>query len=316
MSERGNIFYRITDMRSQTATQERPSEVTMQCAVIKDNTYTSMSPAIHNAGYAAVGLGNFQYSELTIDFEQLPGVVARFRDPKEHFAGVSVGAPFKGEIMKTDDEGRFVYLDEIDGAVKAIGAVNTIAIEQRDGTPHLTGTNTDWLGFVGAIDEQGVSLKDKRVAILGAGGAARASIYGALQEGASSVQIFNRTVEGEKIEALKKQFGIDVLKLDTLTPKMLEEFDIIVHSTKAGTQGEAPVVPVDGIQKKHTIVEWVYSKDFPATPLELEAQAREAKVVSGRGILVHQAKGQFHRFTGKEAPVDVMREEVIKGTTA
>lgn len=315
MDERG-IFYRITDMRNQT--HEQSSEITWQCGVLKDDSYESMSPGIHEKGYKAVGIKNMKYAQYNRTFAELASTVTMFRDPDQHFRGISVGAPFKGinGIMQRDDQDNLMFLDAIDEAGNAVGAVNTISIENRDGKPFLTGTNTDWIGYVDALKELGGTFEGKRVAILGAGGAARASIYGSHREGASSLDVYNKTTDSEKIQKLRDQFGVEVFDLRTLTPEILQSYDVIVNSTKVGMHGEEPVIPLEGIRPGQAVIEWVYSKDLPATQLELGAQARGALVVPGRSILIHQAKGQFNLFTGKEAPVDVMRAEVLRATTA
>ncbi|MBI4008971.1 shikimate dehydrogenase, partial [Candidatus Roizmanbacteria bacterium] len=141
---------------------------------------TSQSPSIHNAGYKKLGIDSeFIYLSAEVKSEDLKMAIdgARILGIR----GISVTMPHKQEVMK--------YLDKIDKEAKKIGAVNTIV--NNDGT--LIGFNTDSIGALEALEKK-TNLKGKKVAVIGAGGAARAIIYGLKKKG-SKVQIFNRSLD-------------------------------------------------------------------------------------------------------------------------
>lgn len=302
---------------SSKTTKERTAQSAWICGVLKDSSYASFSPDMHNQGYAASGLSNFTYNEYSITPYEFGAQMEEFKNPNNRFRGISVGKPFKEAVMETDNNGAFVHLNELDDSARLIGAVNTITIERRDNVPYLKGTNTDYIGFVEAVKEKGGDFTDKTVMVFGAGGAARASIYGALQEGASHIQLVARNTKGEskdKVEKLKKDFEkqgveISVIDLDDLNPQVMESADIIVGAT-----GSERVIPIDGLLPKHTLVEWAYSKGKDKTELEALADGKVERVVNGRSILIYQAVGQFELFTEKPAPVDVFKNTIEKAT--
>ncbi len=276
-----------------------------KAAVLKGD-YLSLSPKIHTAGYEAIGKTDlFEYSERTRTLEDLPSEIAEYKNPENNYTGISVGAPFKKAVME--------HLDEIDEAATQIGAVNTIVVDTKDGKTILRGTNTDWIGFVDAVKEFG-EIEGKNIAIIGAGGAARASIFGALKEKPLEITVFNRTPE--RAQALAEEFGV---KVGSESEKAdLSQFDIVVNATSVGMHGEEPYVPTQHIRPGQIVVEWDYSRDLPETQLEKKAKELGAVVVPGRMILLHQAKDQFSQFTKTErndVPTGAMRE-VIYGKAA
>ncbi len=128
---------------------------TLICATLGKPNRSSMAPTLHNAGFKALGI-NFAYVSFEPDdIGAAMNAVRAFKMP-----GVSITSPYKQDVLE--------YLDEIDPTAKAIGAVN--AVHNKNGK--LVGYNCDWIGAVGALEEV-TELKNKRVAVLGAGGAAR-----------------------------------------------------------------------------------------------------------------------------------------------
>ena len=147
----------------------------------------SVTAAMHNAGYEALGV-NFVYIPIsTDDIEHATAGVRGFK-----LKGSTVAKPHKQTVMK--------YLDRIDPIARHIGAVNTVSNDNGV----LTGYNSDWIGAMTALKEV-TDLQGKCVIVIGAGGAARAMTYGLVQE-KGSVTIFNRTVDKAKI--LAKEFGV------------------------------------------------------------------------------------------------------------
>ncbi len=139
----------------------------------------SRSPAMHNAAFAALGL-DWRYILLPTPPDQLEAVVARIRSGE--LQGANVTIPHKQAVMP--------FLDEIDPAAQAVGAVNTI-VKQAD---RLIGFNTDTLGFKRALLETGVAVNDQPCAVLGAGGSARAVVY-VLHELGAHITVYARDVE-------------------------------------------------------------------------------------------------------------------------
>lgn len=293
-------------MNAQKTLQETLQKAQKKNAAVLKGNYLSLSPHIHTAGYEAIGKATqFQYTERTRTLEDLPSEISIYRNPDNNFVGISVGAPFKKAVME--------HLDEIDEAAEKIGAVNTIVIGKIDGKMVLKGTNTDWVGFVDALKENG-EIRGKSIAIIGAGGAARASIYGALKENPSKIKIFNRTQD--RAQTLADEFGVEVGNENERHE--IADYDIVVNATSVGMHGEKPYVPMEYIRSGQIVVEWDYSRDLPETKLESEARLKGALVVPGRMILLHQAKDQFSLFTGTDrnkVPVGAMRE-VIYGKAA
>ncbi|MBI5123080.1 shikimate dehydrogenase, partial [Candidatus Roizmanbacteria bacterium] len=191
------------------------SAKTKICLIIGDPVEHSLSPAMHNAGYVALGIDNqFVYLGAQVKVEDVGTVVQAMRKIGIH--GLTCTIPHKVEVMK--------YLDEIDETAKKIGAVNTVLNKQG----RLIGFNTDWQGVVIPL-EKITSLSGKRIMVLGAGGAARAVVYGLLKKGAV-VQIFNRTKE----KAIKLADEFQCQTTDQREESEISNFDIIVNKTSVG----------------------------------------------------------------------------------
>lgn len=255
------------------------------CMVIGDPVEHSLSPEIHNAGYEALGL-DFVFVACHVKKTDLENFVQGIR--VMNIRGVSVTLPHKIEIMQ--------YLDTIDDAAQRIGAINTIV--NNDGV--LTGYNTDWIGIVGPI-EQKKSLNGKKVAIIGASGAARAAAYGVTSKGAT-LTIYNRTLE--KAEALAEEFDGEAFSLEQLV--QVRDADIIINATPIGmeqTVNETPV-PKEYITDKHIVFDLIYTPN--ETRLLTEARAQRATPIHGTALFLEQAIEQFRLYTGQEPPMRVM----------
>lgn len=291
-----------TSMETRFSNIEKPKDKKWTTAVIMGG-YVSKSPVAHNAAYKDLGIANdWEFIQLTTPPEELEGRIKTMRDAENFFAGAAIGAPHKLHVMP--------LIDSVSDTAKIIGAVNTVVVERSGSKTHLLGTNTDFEGFVGAVAENGVDIKGKTIGIVGAEGAARATIFGAQREGAERIKVFSRREEPRRL--LEKQFGVEIGDSRTELGE-LANFDIIVNATDIGMKGEAPVIPVDNIQRGQVVVEWDYSGDLDQTRLEEEAASEKvgATVVRARLILLHQMKTQFQLFTGVEAPMDVMRAVIF-----
>jgi shikimate dehydrogenase len=195
------------------------------------------------------------------------------------------------------------YLDHIDETAAIIGAINTVKVS--DGK--LIGFNTDAPGFIDALKQEYGKLSDARVAVVGAGGAARACLS-ALQVQGASVTVFARDLP--KATELAADFRIDLQKLETDHSKpipVFSDFDIVVNTTPLGTCGEnvnKTVATADQLRDVKLVYDLVYN---PSETLLLnEARKAGAKTVGGFEMLIAQAARQFKIWTGIDPPVDEM----------
>jgi shikimate dehydrogenase len=263
------------------------------CMVIGDPIIHSLSPQMHNSGYKALGIDNeYVYVGCNIKLSDIPNFINGVR--AMNIRGVSCTIPHKIEIMK--------YLDKVDTTAKKIGAVNTVVNENGI----LKGTNTDWIGVVKPLEKL-TTLKGKTVALLGAGGAARAVAYGVTKRGAKLL-IFNRTVE--KAQTLAKEFGGKIYRLDEL--KNITQADIIINTTSVGLApkvNETPL-PKKFITSKHIVFDAVYVPF--ETRLLKDAKENGAQIIHGTEMLLYQGMAQFKLFTGYKAPEEEIRKVLLE----
>ena len=206
-------------------------------------------------------------------------------------AGVSVTLPVKGAVM--------AFLDEVDDDARAIGAVNTIKNEGG----RLRGLNTDWMGLAAAMEEH-FSLAGKTVAVLGAGGAARAAVYGILRKGGIPI-IFNRS--RDRAESLARWFACEARPLADLGEA---DADVLVNATPAGMSPWVDETPVDQrhLARFRWVVETIYNP--LETRLLREAKAAGCEVITGLSMFVRQGAEQIRIWTGIEPPVELMTRVV------
>ncbi|HXY73781.1 MAG TPA: shikimate dehydrogenase, partial [Dehalococcoidales bacterium] len=206
------------------------------------------------------------------------------------------------------------FLDNIDPMAEKIGAVNTIVNDNGV----LTGYNTDATGFLQALAEKAVELEGMKAVMLGAGGVARALGFAMADEGAHLV-ILNRKEEVTWAENLAtriaKSYDVPVawgeLDRDTVSDA-LRDADIVVNATSVGMSPDAGRTPVDKefLCSKMVVFDAVYNP--VETRLLREARQQKAKTIDGLEMLVYQGAAAFEKWTGKPAPVDVMRQTMLK----
>ncbi len=285
----------MTDIRS-------ISPATRFCMVIGDPIGHSLSPAIHNAGYAELGL-DFVY--LAGRVKDVQGALAGMR-ALENFRGMSVTIPHKVTVME--------YMDTIAEVDRAIGAINTVIHEQDK----LVGMNTDGPGALKALAGAGVDLSGKNVLMLGSGGAARAIAFTLAWDNRLArldlLDIDKAMLEGLASDLkARTQAHIQSRVMDaTALADAMQSADVIIHCTPVGMHPKenASLVPAELMHPGQVVFDVVY------TPLETkllaDARARGLQTVSGVEMFVHQAVLQFERFTGRPAPVAVMRRVVME----
>jgi shikimate dehydrogenase len=246
----------------------------------------SLSPAMHNAAFRALGLPH-RYEALDVAAAaDLPAIVARIR------AGTALGAnvtvPYKEAVMS--------LLDTWDGPTAEIGAANTLS-RTTDG--RLLGSNTDGVGFAYATRD--LTLDGARALVLGAGGAARAAIAVLAANGAK-VTIANRTAD--RARTLARSIGRPPAVIDWSARTGLDNVDVVVNATSLGLRGEDPL---DGAALRAGLVVIDLIPTAAPTPLVKRARAAGAVVVDGLPMLLQQAVSSFRIWTGRDAPVDAMR---------
>ena len=251
----------------------------------------SLSPIMHNAAFAALGMSDWMYDAMAI-----PPDILRLglREPRDHgYIGINVTVPHKETVMA------YVRPDE---KARAIGAVNTIDFRSN------IGTNTDADGLIVDLRANGVVLNGQRVLVLGAGGAARAAVYGLADAGAE-VAIVNRTKTraDRLVEHLKASAGITGAQVMTLDEAADWGMSLIVNCTSVGLHPQINQSPwihgvpfPDGV----TVYDMVYR---PAnTALMQQCVAHDGRAIGGLGMLARQGAIAFELWTGVRPPVDVM----------
>lgn len=268
-------------------------------AVIGNPVKHSLSPAMMNAAFKSLNI-SAQYVALEVDElkEDLQTI------SKMGVRGLSVTLPHK--------EAAFRQAFEIDDTAREIGAVNTLRL-RRDGG--WDGRNTDWIGANRALG-QVTALNGKQALVIGAGGVARAVVYGLRREGAS-VTVSNRSIERGR--SLADAFNCDFLALSDLNRpgrNVWPDFDIIVQCTSVGLVGKqaAPLVPDSFFKKDMTVMDTVYRPLL--TPFMLSAKEAGCRLVSGSEMLLFQGVSQLEWWLGREVPADsgvkVMREALAR----
>ena len=272
---------------------------TRVCAIIGDPVEHSLSPMMHNAAFKKLGL-NLVYVAFTVTPTKLK--TALLGAKSLGLRGLNVTMPHKNAVIS--------HLDAVDSTAKAIGAVNTVLNNQGK----LIGYNTDGRGAMIALQENGVYPAEKKMVLLGAGGAAKAIAYQAAQD-VDELVILNRTPEkAKKLAEALKSFGAKV-KGGTLSSEVLKQelptTDILVNATSAGMHPDvdSSPVPSDLLHSNLSVMDIIYNP--LATRLLKDAKSVGAKVVSGIEMLLYQGAVAFEIWTNCPAPVEVMREAAL-----
>ncbi len=267
----------------------------------------SVSPAMQNAAFAALGL-DWEYSLLPVKPGDTRVEVAVASLKLGRFVGANVTVPHKQAVMP--------HLHRLGEAASAIGAVNTICVTQNGS---LEGHNTDGAGFLADLDENGVNPEGVDALIIGAGGSARAVAYALAERGARSVTILGRTKT--RAESIAKDFTprftdvtFNVSPLTEGLEREIERAKLVVNCTPVGmAHAEATLpVPLEALpfREDHIFYDLVYNPQ--RTPLMTCSSKRNARTLGGLGMLVHQGAKAFEIWTGKKAPLDVMHKAALE----
>jgi len=261
-------------------------------AVFGNPVGQSLSPVMHNKAFAATGFNGVYLAFRVIDIVAAMAAVRAIG-----IRGVSVTIPHKIAVMNS--------LDEIDDQARRIGAVNTVV--NREG--RLWGYNSDGQGAVRALMEK-TTVQDADIAIIGAGGAARAIGFNIVDNG-GRVTIINRSIQ--KGEGLAKDLGADFKPLSGL--KHIRA-DILINTTPVGMSPQTQDLPLSPelIRKNMLVMDIVYNP--VQTALLKHARQMGCRTIDGVAMFVYQGAFQFTLWTGMEAPIETMRRAVYTALNA
>lgn len=268
----------------------------------------SISPAIHNAAFAACGI-DARYEAVRVEPEGLAQWAAEAR--RQEVLGFNITLPHKETIIP--------LLDELRGDAAVMGAVNMVKVVEAGAA--LVGTNTDTLGFRRSLEEEGeTTLRGQRALLLGAGGAARAVALVALQDGAESLWVANRRPERahrflEDLASITGKTQVEALALDG--PRLagfLRAATVVINATSVGLRSEELPADPSPIQPPVLVVDVIYNPT--ETAFLRAARQHGAQVLGGLGMLVHQAAAAFEEWTGVAAPISDMRRAADEALAA
>lgn len=269
----------------------------------------SGSPAMYNYSFRKTGINDI-YLAFDVQLSQTEEAVRALK--ALGCKGFNVTMPCKTRIAE--------LADELSDAAALIGASNTVVVKNQK----LYGYNTDGIGFVRNLWENGVEVKDKVLTVMGAGGAATAIQVQSVLEGAKKIYIFNRRDEfyvnaestAEKIERRIPGVEVRVYPLEDSQElyEKIGESDILVNATKVGMKPldeESLIRDTSVFRPELTVVDAVYNPR--KTRMIREAEEKGCRIVlDGTGMLLWQGNAAFHIFTGKQMPTEEVYEKFFR----
>lgn len=253
----------------------------------------TLSPLMHNAAFEHLGL-DYCYLPFSVHPDSLKTAVGAIR--ALNLAGVNVTIPHKESVIP--------YLDNVNEEALFIGAVNTIVNQGGK----LSGYNTDGRGFMRSLTENNISPDNKKVLIIGAGGASRAIGY-YLSEKAEKLYLFDiNKMKLEKLASDLSEIRNNIIILDKTAG--LEDFDLLINATPLGLKSTDPLpLDVSGLSPHQTICDLIYKK----TPLLSRSKGKGCKTIDGLGMLLWQGVLAFELWTRTTPPVEIMRSALLSG---
>lgn len=259
---------------------------TRVAAVIGDPVAHSLSPALHNAGFAALEL---DWILVALPVAAGRGAEAVAAMSALGLSGLAVTTPHKHTAAAA--------VDSVDPAAAALQSVNTV-VRKADGSTF--GASTDGVGFVDSLDSAGIRVDGLRVVVLGAGGAARSIIDAVGRRGPAEVTVINRTVD-------RAEAACELASMARLgTPAEIREADVIVNATTVGMGSNELALDPDLLRPGQVVADIVYHPR--QTALLVAAERAGARAIDGLGMLVHQARRQQLLWTGACADAEVMTD--------
>jgi shikimate dehydrogenase len=287
-----------------TGTEHRTADPVRRAAVLGSPVAHSLSPALHGAAYAALGLTSWRYEAIDCDEAGLPGFVDRLGP---EWAGLSLTMPLKRTALR--------IADEVSPRAAAVGAANTLILGGAAGDRrHRRVDNTDVLGIAAALREAGLDRVGHAI-VLGAGGTAQATLAALAELGESEPDVLVRDpARTSDLRAAADRLGIRPTVHGGLPGVVLPEADLIVSTVPAGA---ADSVRPSWWGPGTVVLDVVYSP-WP-TPLASAAVEAGCRAVSGLAVLLHQAVAQVELMTGRPGPVQAMRsglEAAVRARTS
>ena len=272
------------------------SGATQIYGLIGDPVEHSFSPSMMNAAFSYMNL-DACYLAFQVETKKVSEAIAGIR--ALNFAGVNVTVPHKSSVIP--------YLDEVSPLAKKIGAVNTISNVKG----HLKGTNTDFSGFIRSLKTLNFSPKKKTIALLGSGGSARSLAVGLADAGALRVLLHNRTAErAEKlVEEFSQYFPLTQLEAVSLQTIHETPLDLLVNTTTVGMFSSDLPVDLKKCRKINLLADIIYRPS--QTSLLKQAEQLGINGVNGIDMLLYQGCDAFTFWTGKQAPEEVMRSQLL-----
>ena len=263
----------------------------------------SLSPAMQEAAIRAAG-GDYSYIAMPVRPEDLPRAAEGLRCL--NFRGFNVTIPHKTAIIE--------WLDEIDEDARRIGAVNTVVNENG----RLLGRNTDVAGFLLGLSQKGIAVRGSRSVVLGAGGAARAVVWGLVREGAAGVVVAVRNAAKAKASLSDFDAHVEIISWDgDAFAEALKNADILVNTTPLGMTPnleDAPPVNWALVRREAFVYDIIYTPS--RTRFLREAEARGCRVQSGAAMLVGQGAEAFRLWTGIRPDEHAMETALLEALGA
>ena len=278
----------------------RLSRGTSMTGIIGSPVAHSASPAMHNQAFAELDL-DFVY--LPFEADGLDEFFRRFVSPATreidwNLRGLSVTIPHKSAVIP--------LLDEVNETASKVGAVNTVVVNEG----RLIGRNTDVPGAMEPL-ERVCELKGENCGVIGAGGAARAVIYGLLERGAR-VSVFARN--SRAAQSLSESFGVAVSPIESLASS---DVRVVINTTPVGMRGHSEgSTPLRGEALRGRLIVYDLVYNPLETKLLIDARAAGCRTISGLEMLIAQAALQFELWTGQKPPIEEMRHAALSKLTA
>ncbi len=272
----------------------------------------SLSPTMHNSAFKALKV-NAEYRTFELqDDEELKLFFEDLKEANNPIFGLNITVPYKEKAMQ--------YIDSLDPFAIKVGAVNTLLITHQR---KIFGFNTDGPGFLSHLNELNFDLKDKRIAILGAGGTTRSllSVLSMVNPRAASIKLYNRTTQKahDLIKDLAQRMDTSLIEVvDNTDDLNLELADCLINTTSVGLKPQdGLIVDPEALHKDMLVYDVIYN---PAeTPLLKAAKKKGSQTANGLGMLYYQGVLAFNHWAGvdiEEKYKKIMRkalEDAIKG---
>ena len=262
----------------------------------------SLSPAMHNAAFRYLNI-NAEYKLFETRPEELEKFITSLEE--QNISGVNVTIPYKEKVLS------FVEIDKESFYLRQIKAVNTIVVKEGI----RKGFNTDVPGFSRDLVEKSGKPENKRSAILGAGGASRAVAFVLANGKAKEIAIhdIDKSKSQNIVDLIKSLFpGFPIYAVDNIEELKIQEKDLLVNATPIGMKPSDPCLVTEKMMHKNL---FVYDLIYNPSETKLLALANKAGVKNSNGLsmLLYQGALSFVHFTGKQAPIDIMRKALEEG---